>query len=149
MGKGGRHQHAVVLQHPADLGEGLLRLRNNMQGVGHDDHLKAAVGVGQVKHVLHGEMQFGGSVVPLRFCDHLRRSVCGLNMSGTVYNVFGNQPRACGQLQHGFVPHHGAQQLVQPLISCGVLSHEAVVPSGVFIPEIFLLFHCPVLIARC
>ena len=32
MGKGGRHQHAVVLQHPADLGEGLLRLRNDMQG---------------------------------------------------------------------------------------------------------------------
>lgn len=46
---------------------------------------------------INGEMQLGGSVVPLRFCDHLRRSVCGLNMSGTVYNVFGDQPRACGQ----------------------------------------------------
>ena len=87
MGKGGRHQHAVVLQHPADLGEGLLRLRNDMQGVGHDDHLKAAVGVGQVKHVLHGEMQLGGSVVPLRLRDHLRRCVRGLDMSGAVYDL--------------------------------------------------------------
>ena len=149
MGKGGRHQHAVVLQHPADLGEGLLRLRNDMQGVGHDDHLKAAVGVGQVKHVLHGEMQLGGSVVPLRFCDHLRRSVCGLNMSGTVYNVFGDHSRACGQLQHGFVPHHGAQQLVQPLVSRCILAHEAVVPPGVFIPEILTVSHDFALTTRC
>ena len=112
MGKGGRHQHAVVLQHPADLGEGLLRLRNDMQVVGHDDHLKAAVGVGQVKHVLHGEMQLGGSVVPLRLRDHLRRCVRGLDMSGAVYDVFGDQSRAGGQLQHGSVPHHRPQQLI-------------------------------------
>ena len=112
MGKGGRHQHAVVLQHPADLGEGLLRLRNDMQGVGHDDHLKAAVGVGQVKHVLHGEMQFGGAVALLRLRDHLWRCIRSLDVGSSVYDVFGDQPCAGGQLQHLLMPHHRAQQLI-------------------------------------
>lgn len=60
-----------------------------------------------------------------------------------------DQPRACGQLQHGFVPHHGAQQLVQPLVSRCVLAHEAVVPPGVFIPEILTVSHDFALTTRC
>lgn len=112
MGKGGRHQHAVVLQHPANLGEGLLRLRHDVQGVGHDDHVKAAVGVGETEHVLHREMQLGGSVVPFRIRDHLRRCVRGLDMGGAVYNVFGDQSGAGGQLQRGSVPRHRPQQLI-------------------------------------
>ena len=112
MGKSGRNQHAVVLQHPVNFGESLLRLRHDVQGVGHDDHVKAAVGIGQVKHVLHGEMQLGGSVVPFRIRDHLRRCVRGLDMGGAVYDVLGDQSRAGGQLQHGSVPHHRPQQLI-------------------------------------
>ena len=112
MGKGGRNQHAVVLQHPANLGEGLLRLRHDVQGVGHDDHVKAAVGVGEAEHILHGEMQLGGAVVPLRLRDHLRRCVRGLDMGGAVHDVFGDQSRAGGQLQHGSVPHHRPQKLI-------------------------------------
>ena len=30
MGKGGRDEHTVVLQHPADLGKGFLRLRHDV-----------------------------------------------------------------------------------------------------------------------
>ena len=94
-------------------------------------------------------MQLGGAVVPFRFCDHLRRCVCGFDMDGAVYNVFCDQSRTGGQLQHRFVPHGGAQQLVQPLVSRCVLSHEAVVPPSVFIPEILTVSHDFALTTRC
>ena len=47
------------------------------------------------------------------------------------------------------VPHHGAQQLVQPLVSRCVLAHEAVVPPCVFIPEILTVSHDFALTTRC
>ena len=40
VGKGGRDEHTVVLQHPADLGKGFLRLLLNVQRVGHDHHVE-------------------------------------------------------------------------------------------------------------
>ena len=55
MGKCRRDQNAVVLQHPADLRQRFLRLRHDMQRIGHDDRVKAFVGIGQVKHILHGK----------------------------------------------------------------------------------------------
>ena len=101
------------------------------------------------KHILHREMQLGRMIISLRFRDHLRRCIRSLDMGSAAHDIFGDQPRACGQLQHGFVPHHGAQQLVHLLISCGVLSHEAVVPPGVFIPEILTVSHDFALTTRC
>lgn len=112
MGKGGRNQHAVVLQHPANFGESLLRLRHNMQGIGYDYHVKAFVGIGEVKHILHRKVQLRRLIIPPRFCDHLRRCIRGLDMIGAAHDIFGNRSRAGGQLQHRFVPHHRAQQLV-------------------------------------
>ena len=141
MGEGRRNQNAIVPQHPANFGESLLRLRHDMQGIGHNDHVKTFIGIGKAKHILHREMQLGRMIISLRFRDHLRRCIRSLDMGSAAHDIFGDQPRACGQLQHGFVPHHGAQQLVHLLISCGVLSHEAVVPPGVFIPEILTVSH--------
>ena len=57
MGEGRRNQHAVVLQHPLDLSKGFLRLRHDMQGVGHDHYIKGLVRIGQAEHILHGKVQ--------------------------------------------------------------------------------------------
>ena len=48
-----------------------------------------------------------------------------------------------------FLPYHRAQQLVQPLVSRCILAHEAVVPPGVFIPEILTASHDFALTTRC
>ena len=53
MGKGRGNEHAVILQHPADLGKGLLRLRDDVQRIGYDHHVKGFVRIGQAEHIPH------------------------------------------------------------------------------------------------
>ena len=147
MGKGGRNQHAVVLQHPANFGESLLRLRHDVQGVGHDDHVKAAVGVGEAEHILHGEVQLGRAGISLCLSDHLRRGVRRLDMCRRVYDVFCDQSRAGCQFQHRFGFHHRPDQLIHLFVCRPILSHKAVVTTGIFVPEGLSFFHsrCPYL----
>ena len=141
VGEGRRNQNAIVPQHPANFGESLLRLRHDMQGIGHNDHVKTFIGIGKAKHILHREMQLGRMIISLRFRDHLRRCIRSLDMGSAAHDIFGDQTCTGCQLQHRFVPYHRAQQLVQPLVSRCVLAHEAVVPPGVFIPEILTVSH--------
>ena len=103
MGKGGRDEHAVVLQHPADLGKGFLRLRHDVQRVGHDHHIEGLVRIGQAEHILHGKVQLCRAVIPLCLGDHLRRGVRRLDVRRRVHDVFCDQSRAGSQLQHRFV----------------------------------------------
>ena len=141
MGEGGCDQHAVILQHAADLPQRFFRLRNDMQRVGHDHHVKGLSGIGQAEHVLHGEMQLGGVIPPLRLLDHLWRGVRGLHHIRRIDDMPGDQPRAGGQLQHRLMPHHRTDQFIQPLIRRRVLLHKPVIPPGVSIPEILIRAH--------
>ena len=141
MGKGGRDQHAVVFQHPANFREGFLRFRYDVQRIDYDHHIERLVGIGQMEHILHRKIEFRRFYALFRLLDHLFGSVGSFNMVSRADDMLGNPPCAGGQLQHGFVPYHRAQQLVQPLVSRCILAHETVVPSCVSIPKGFWTFH--------
>ena len=141
MGKGGCDEHTVVLQHPADLGKGLLRLRHDMQCVGHDHHIKGLVRIGQAEHILHGEVQLGRAGISLCLGDHLRRGVRRLDVRRRVYDVFCDQSRAGRQLQHRLGFYNRPDQLIHLVIRRPILSHKAVVTSGIFVPEILVSLH--------
>ena len=83
--------------------KGFLRLRHNVQRVGHDHHIKGLVRIGQAEHILHGEVQLGRAVIPLCLGDHLRGGVRRLDVCRRVHDVFCNQSRAGRQLQHRFM----------------------------------------------
>ena len=120
-----------------------------MQRIGHDDHVKAFVGIRQVEHILHRKIELRRFYALFCLLNHLLGCVGSFNMVSRADDIFGDQPRAGRQFQHGFVPHHGAQQLVQPLVSRCILAHETVVPPGVFVPEILTVSHDFVLTTRC
>ena len=90
MGEGRRDQHAVIPQYTMNLGKGFLRLRYDVQGVGHDHHLEGLVRIGQTEHILHRKVQLG-RVIPA-FClpNHFGRGIACLDMRRRVYNVFCN-----------------------------------------------------------
>ena len=52
-----------------------------------------------------------------------------------------DQPRAGGQLQHCFCFHDRPNQLIHLVIRRPILSHEAVVPTGISVPEILVFSH--------
>ena len=141
MGEGGGCQHAVVLQHPPDLPQRHLRLGNDVQRVGYDHHVKGLIRVGQVEHILHGDVQLCRVVLPLRLRDHLLGGVRRLDVLRRADDVLGDQPCARGQLQYRLVPHHRAEQVVHLRVSPTVLVHEAVVDRRVPVPEIPVFFH--------
>ena len=147
MGKGGRHQHAVVLQHPADLGKGFLRLRHDVQCVGYDHHVEGLIRIGQTEHILHRKVQLCRLIIPLGFDNHLRGGVRRLDVRRRVYDVLRDQPRAGRQLQHRFCFHHRPDVRTHFVIRRPILSHKAVVPTGIFVPKVLLFFHsrCPYL----
>ena len=64
VGEGGRDEHAAVLQYPADLGKGLLRLRHDVQRIGHDHHIEGFVRIRQAEHILHRKVQLRRAVIP-------------------------------------------------------------------------------------
>ena len=141
MGEGRRDERAVVFQYPFYLLQGFFRLRHDMQRVGHDHYIKGLVRIGQAEHILHGEVQLGRAVIPLRLGDHLRRGVRRLDVCRRVHDVFCNQSRAGGQLQHRLGFHLRSDQFIHLVICCPVLSHKAVIPTGIFIPEILVFSH--------
>ena len=112
-----------------------------MQRVGHDHYIKGLVRIGQAEHILHGEVQLGRAVIPLRLGDHLRRGVRRLDVCRRVHDVFCNQSRAGRQLQHRFMPHNWPDQLIHLVIRRPILSHKAVVPTGIFVPEVLVFLH--------
>ena len=57
MGECRRNEHAVILQHPANFNKGFLRLRYDVQRVGHDRHIEGLIRIRQVEHILHGKVQ--------------------------------------------------------------------------------------------
>ena len=141
MGKGGRNEHAVVLQHPFDLGKGFLRLRHDVQSVGHNHHVEGLIRIRQVEHILHGKMQLRRVVIPPCFKNHLRGGVRRLDVRCRVHNVLCDQPCASCQIQHRLGFHDRPDQLIHLVIRRPILSHEAVVTSGIFVPEILMSSH--------
>ena len=101
--------------------QGFFRLRHDMQRVGHDHYIKGLVRIGQAEHILHGEVQLGRAVIPLRLGDHLRRGVRRLDVRRRVYDVFCDQSRAGRQLQHRFMPHNWPDQLIHLVIRRPIL----------------------------
>ena len=112
-----------------------------MQRVGHDHYIKGLIRIGQAEHILHGEVQLGRAVIPLRLGNHLCGGVRRLDMCRRVYDVLCDQSRAGRQLQHRLVPHDRPDQLIHLVIRRPILSHEAVVPTGIFVPEILVFSH--------
>jgi len=141
MGEGRRNQHAVILQNPLDFLQGFLRLWHDMQCVGHDHHIKGLVRVGQAEHILHGKVQLCRAIIPLCLSDHLRGGIRRLDVCRRIYDVFCNQSRAGGQLQHRFGFHHRPDQCIHLVICCPILSHKAVVPTGIFVPKVLVFLH--------
>ena len=135
MGKGRRNEHAVILQNPADLGKGFLRLRHDVQRVGHDHHVEGLVRIRQAEHILHRKVQLRRLITPLCFKNHLRRCVRGLDMRRRIHDVLCDQPRAACQLQHRLGFHHRLDQLIHLFVCRPILSHKAVVPTGISVPE--------------
>ena len=141
MGEGRRDEHSVILQHPADLGKGLLRLRHDVQRVGHDHYIKGLIRIGQAEHILHGKVQLRRSVVPFCLGNHLRGGIRRLDVCRRVYDVFCDQSRAGSKLQHSFGFYNRPEQRIHLLIRRPILSHKAVVPSGIFVPEGLVFSH--------
>ena len=112
-----------------------------MQRVGHDHHMKGLVRIGQAEHILHGEVQLGRAGISLCLGDHLCGGVRRLDVRCRVYDVFCDQSRAGSKLQHRLVPHDRPDQLIHLVIRRPILSHKAVVTSGIFVPEILVFSH--------
>ena len=147
MGKGRRNQHAVILQNPLDFLQGFLRLRHDMQCVGYDHHIEGLVRIGQAEHILHRKVQLCRLIIPLCFKNHLRGGVRRLDVRRRIHDVLCDQPRAGRQFQHRFGFHHRPDQRIHLLIRRPILSHKAVVTTGIFVPKVLLFFHsrCPYL----
>ena len=147
VGEGRRNQHAIIFQYPFYLLQGVLRLRHDVQRVGHDHYIKGLVRIGQAEHILHGEVQLGRAAIPLRLGDHLRGGIRRLDVRRRVYDVFCDQSRAGGQLQHRFCFHHRPDELIHLVICRPILLHKVVVTSGISVPEGLSFFHsrCPYL----
>ena len=141
MGEGRRDEHTVILQHPLDFLQGFLRLRHDVQCVGHDHHIKGLIRIGQAEHILHGEVQLCRSVIPLCFGDHLRGGVRRLDVRRRVYDVFCDQSRAGRKLQHRLGFYNRPDQCIHLVIRRPILSHKAVIPPGIFVPEILVFLH--------
>ena len=141
MGEGRRNQHAIVFQHPADLGKGFLRLRHDVQRVGHDHHVEGLLRIGQAEHILHGKVQLCRAIIPLCLGDHLCGGVRRLDVCRRIYDVFCDQSRAGSKLQHRLVPHDRPDQLIHLVIRRPILSHKAVVTSGIFVPKVLVFTH--------
>ena len=141
MGECRRNQHAVILQNPLDFLQGFLRLRHDVQRVGHNHHVEGLLRIGQAEHFLHGEVQLGRAIIPLCLGDHLRRGVRRLDMCHRIHDVLCNQSRAGSKLQYRLMPHDRPDQLIHLVIRRPILSHKAVVTSGIFVPEILVFLH--------
>ena len=133
MGESGGNEQPIVLQHAAGLGQRFFRLGNDVQRVGYDSHIKGVVRVWEMKHILHGEVELGGAVGQM---NHFLRGVRCLDLLRGVYDVTCDKPRAGGQLQHGFVPDSGADQLIHLLIGGHVPAQKAVIVRRVLVPKI-------------
>lgn len=79
--------------------------------------------------------------IPLCLGDHLCGSVRRLDMCRRVYDMLCNQSRAGSKLQHRLVPHDRPDQLIHLFVCRPILSHKAVVTSGIFVPEILVFLH--------
>ena len=90
----------------------------------------------QEEHILHGEVELGGAVCFLGQMNHFLRGVRCLDLLRGVYDVTCDKPRAGGQLQHGFVPDSGADQLIHLLIGGHVPAQKAVIVRRVLVPKI-------------
>ena len=147
MGEGRRNEHAVLFQHPLDFLQSFFRLRHDVQRIGHDHHIKGLIRIGQAEHILHGKVQLGRVVITLGLGNHLRGGIRRLDVRCRVHNVLCNQSRAGRQLQHRFGFHHRPDQLIHLFVCRPILSHKAVVTSGIFVPEGLSFFHsrCPYL----
>ena len=112
-----------------------------------DKHVEGLILIGQAEHILHRKVQLCRLIIPLCLSDHLRRGVRRLDVRRRVYDVLCDQPRAACQLQHCFGFHHRPDQRIHLLIRRPILSHKAVVPTGISVPEILSFFHsrCPYL----
>jgi len=147
MGKGRGNEHAVILQHPADLGKGLLRLRDDVQRIGYDHHIKGLVRIGQAEHIPHRKVQLCGAVVPLRLSDHFLGGVRHLDVTCRTHDIFGDQPGPGGKFQHRSGFYNRSDQFIQLFVCRPVLSHKAIIALRVSVPEILRLLHscCPFL----
>ena len=141
MGEGRRNEHAIVLQHPMNLGKGFLRLRHDVQRIGHNYRIEGLVRIGQAEHILHRKVQLCRLIVSLCLSDHLRRGVRRLDVCRRVHDVLRNQSRAGSKLQHRLVPHDRPDQLIHLVIRRPILSHKAVVTSGIFVPKVLVFLH--------
>ena len=112
-----------------------------MQRVGHDHYIKGLIRIGQAEHILHGKVQLRRLIIPLCFKNHLRGGVRRLDVCRRVYDVFCDQPSAGCQLQHRLGFHHRPDELIHLPISRLILSHEAVVPTGIFVPKVLVFTH--------
>ena len=129
-------EHAVVPQHAANLSQRLFRL--DVQRVGDDHHVKGFVGIREVEHILHGEVQLARRIVAPCLRDHLRRLIRGLDGARYARDLARDQPRARRQLQHILVLHGVVHQVNHPLVGRCVPSEKGVVAPGVFIPEVLV-----------
>ena len=87
-------------------------------------------------------MQLRRAISPLDFCNHFWRGIRRLNACRYFYNMLGDQPRSCSQLQHCFVFHDRTDQLIYFFVYCPVFSHKAVIQTCISVPEILVFSHC-------
>ena len=66
----GRNQHPIGPQHPVDLPQHPLRIRDDVQGVGDQHRVKGIVPIGQGHGVGYLEGEVVGAIALLRLGDH-------------------------------------------------------------------------------
>jgi len=109
-----------------------------MQCVGHDHHIKGLIRIRQAEHILHRKVQLGRAVITLGLGDHLCGGVRRLDVRRRAHDVFCDQSRAGSKLQHRFGFHDRPEESIHLLICRPILSHKAVIPAGIPVPEIFV-----------
>ena len=96
-------EQAARCEHARSLVERLVWLRQQVEHIGSDDDLEAAVGIGQIAHVLNRKVQLAGMGMASCHVDHLGRGVRRLDGGRLVHDPVGDHARPRRQLQHGAV----------------------------------------------
>ena len=102
--------------------------------VGYDYHIEGLIRIRQAEQQSCTEKCSFASSYPLHLGDHLRRGVVASMCAAAFTIMLCNQSRAGRQLQHRFVPHD-RRIISYIVIRRPILSHKAVVTSGIFVPR--------------
>ena len=136
-------EQAARCEHARSLIERLVWLRQQVKHIGGDDDLEAAVGIGQIAHVLNRKVQLAGVGMASCHVDHPGRGIRRLDRGRLVHDPVRDHARPCCQLQHGAVADGRTDPLEHLRIGLLIRAHEVRIPPRIAVPEALFLHASP------